>query len=58
MDTPTRLQASYFRGADAPPLLNSTIGRCLEEIAGRFADREALVVLHQGVRWTYAEYLE
>jgi len=58
MDCPARLTTSHFRGADAPPLLDATIGDCLESIARRFPDREALVVRHQGVRRTYAEYLE
>jgi len=58
MNCPARLTTSHFRGADAPPLLDATIGDCLESIARRFPDREALVVRHQGVRRTYAEYLE
>ena len=58
MDTLTCLQVSYFRGADTPALLNATIGRYLEDIAGRFPEGEALVVRHQGIRWNYAEYLE
>jgi fatty-acyl-CoA synthase len=57
MDIETRLQPSYFRGANQPPLLDLTIGDCLERIAGRYAQREALVVRHQGIRWTYGEYL-
>jgi fatty-acyl-CoA synthase len=58
MDCPARLTTSYFKGADAPPLLDQTIGDCLADIANRFPDREALVVRHQGVRRTYAAYLE
>jgi fatty-acyl-CoA synthase len=58
MDCPARLTTSYFKGADAPPLLDVTIGDCLADIANRFPDREALVVRHQGVRRTYAAYLE
>jgi fatty-acyl-CoA synthase len=57
MDTQTRLQMSYFRGSDRPPLLDCTIGDYLDEIATRFPNHEALVVRHQGIRWTYGEYL-
>jgi fatty-acyl-CoA synthase len=57
MDTQTRLQTSYFRGAEQPPLLDATIGDCLDDVAARFPHREALVVRHQGIRWSYGEYL-
>ena len=57
MDLQTRSQSSYFRGADTPPLIDVTIGDYLDDTAARFAGREALVVPHQGIRWTYAEYL-
>lgn len=36
-------------------LLERTIGADLEATTRRFGDREALVVPHQNVRWTYAE---
>jgi fatty-acyl-CoA synthase len=57
MDLQTRLQPSYFKGADTPPLLDVTIADYLDGIAARFADREALVVPYQGIRWTYDGYL-
>ena len=56
-DSQARLQASFFTGADQPPLLEATIGDYLDQIAARFPEREALVVPYQGIRWTYAEYL-
>ncbi|HWM18398.1 MAG TPA: AMP-binding protein [Ilumatobacteraceae bacterium] len=37
------------------PLLERTIGDDLHATAELYADREALVVRHQDVRWTYAE---
>jgi fatty-acyl-CoA synthase len=46
---------SYARGPTDVPLLSETIGECLRRIVGRFPDREALVVSHQGYRVTYAE---
>ena len=48
---------SYFKGADAPELIEETIGQCLGRIAKRFPDQPALVSRHQGIRWSYAEYL-
>ena len=38
------------------PLINQTIGENLEATAARFGDREALVVPHQGLRYTYADF--
>lgn len=46
---------SYVHGASAVPLLGETIGSHFDQAAERFAEREALVVRHQGVRWTYRE---
>jgi fatty-acyl-CoA synthase len=57
MDMHTHLHESYFRGAVEPPLLDVTIGDYLDDIATRFPAREALVVRHQGIRWTWGEYL-
>jgi fatty-acyl-CoA synthase len=52
------MNTSYFRGATAPPLIDETVGACLQRVARRFPNREALVVRHQGVRWTWSELLE
>ena len=57
MDAATHLQASYYQGTDTPSLIDQTIGNYLDDIATRFANREALVVRHQGIRWSYGEYL-
>lgn len=43
-------------GATDVPLLDQTIGDNLEETVRRFGDREALVVDHQGIRQTWAEF--
>lgn len=51
-------QASYARGATQPPLVRHTIGEALAGTAARHAEREALVVVHQDVRWSWAELLE
>ena len=57
MNIQSNLQFSYFKGADQPPLIDSTIGEFIEEIASRFPRREALVVRHQDIRWNWGEYL-
>ena len=48
--------ASYVHGAHDTPLIGATIGDYLTTIAARFGTNEALVVPHQGVRWTYTEF--
>ncbi|AMX02013.1 AMP-binding protein [Microbulbifer thermotolerans] len=47
---------SYTRGNSNLPLINMTIGDKFDQIAGDFPDNEALVVRHQGIRWTYREF--
>jgi len=46
---------SHTSGETGVPLLETTIGDDFDATAARFADREALVDVHQGRRWTYAE---
>ena len=48
-------QLSYAAGPAEPPVPEGTIGEWLDRAAERFADREALVVPWQDVRWTWAE---
>jgi len=45
--------ASYVHGVSDVPLLGETVGACFDRIAERFPGREALVVRHQGIRWSY-----
>jgi fatty-acyl-CoA synthase len=49
---------SHVKGADAPALIEKTIGEQFDETAARFPDQLALIVRHQDVRWTYAELAE
>jgi fatty-acyl-CoA synthase len=49
---------SYAHGGGAAPLLGETIGANLDRTIARFGDREALVSVHQDVRFTYAEFGE
>ncbi len=47
-------QLSYVHGASDKALIGQTIGRFFDEAWARHAEREALVVRHQGVRLSYA----
>jgi len=49
---------SYVCGTSDKPLLFKTIGKAIEEAADTWGDRQALVVCHQDIRWTYKELLE
>lgn len=51
-------QLSHVIGATDIPLLNQTIGESFDLMVSQFADREALVVCHQNIRWTYGELRE
>ncbi|MGA8051710.1 MAG: AMP-binding protein [Burkholderiales bacterium] len=46
---------SYVHGTSPVPLIGETIGEHFDRIATKYREREALVVRHQNVRWTYAE---
>ncbi|MFJ8691381.1 AMP-binding protein [Streptomyces roseolilacinus] len=47
---------SYAHGTGDTPLLGDTIGGNLARTVERFPDREALVDVESGRRWTYAEF--
>ena len=47
---------SIASGATKTPLLEETIGTNLEATVARFPDREALVVVQQNIRQTWAEF--
>jgi fatty-acyl-CoA synthase len=46
---------SYARGETSPPLLEETIGDNLRRTVAEHGEREALVEVASGRRWTYAE---
>src|ERR1700676_5740977 len=48
-------RGSYVHGNSGPPLIGKTIGALLDEVSATDGAREALVVAHQKVRWTYAK---
>src|SRR5215210_5188146 len=52
------LTRSYVHGASDIPLFGDTIGEHFDAVAGRWPDRQALVVRHQNIRWTYGELKE
>ena len=46
---------SYVCGASEKPLVYATIGDVFDRVAEQWGDREAIVVRHQGIRWTYRQ---
>ena len=51
-------QLSYVHGASGTPFIGDTIGVHFDRIAERFCDRDALIVRHQQIRWTYRQLKE
>ena len=54
-DTMTKLARSYVHGASTVPLIGETIGVHFDKVASRWSERDALIVRHQHLRWTYGE---
>ncbi|HOT94631.1 MAG TPA: AMP-binding protein [Methanoregulaceae archaeon] len=52
------VQLSYATGTSGIPLIGKTIGEMFDEIAARYPENEAVVSVHQGIRWTYRELKE
>jgi fatty-acyl-CoA synthase len=48
-------QLSYVHGASDRPFIGDTIGVHFDRIVERFGERDALIVRHQQIRWTYRE---
>ncbi|WCM89028.1 AMP-binding protein [Acidovorax sp. NCPPB 3576] len=49
------LTSAFARGSTAVPLIEQTIGAFFSDMAQRQPDREALVSVHQGLRYTYGQ---
>jgi fatty-acyl-CoA synthase len=49
-----RLTQSYVHGASATPLIGETIGARFDQTAARWGARDALVVRHQGIKWSWS----
>jgi len=52
------VEGSYASGTSSFPLLGMSIGKMLNNIAAKYPDNEALISVHQGIRWTYREFSE
>ncbi|MGW3244737.1 AMP-binding protein [Streptomyces sp. NPDC001070] len=50
------VEPSYASGTGTTPLLGDTIGRNLDRAVAAWPDRDALVDVTEGRRWTYAEF--
>ncbi len=51
----SKLTQSYVHGANSQALIGETVGVHFDRIVARRQDAEALVVRHQGIRWTYSD---
>ncbi len=58
MTSSQKLALSAGAGATDRPLLEDTIGQALERTAQQYPARTALVVRHQNIDWTYAQYVQ
>jgi fatty-acyl-CoA synthase len=52
------MKLSYVHGASTRLLIGETIGVHFDRTAARFADRDALIVRHQDIRWSWCELKE
>ena len=50
-----KLTQSYAHGVSMTPLIGDTIGVHFDKVAERFAERDALIVRQQNIRWSYGE---
>ena len=49
---------SYASGTSDKPLLGSTIGELFDKVSCKYSKREAIVSVHQNIRFTYSELAE
>jgi fatty-acyl-CoA synthase len=47
------ISTSYHHGHKGPALVGSTIGRWFADVCEQYGDRDALISLPQGIRWSY-----
>ena len=50
------VEGSYICGTSAVPLLGMTISEMVDSIAAKYPETEAIVSVHQDIRWTYREF--
>ena len=58
MPDPQDAQLSHTSGRTDVPLLEETIPENLDATVARFGDREALIDVAEGIRWTYREFAD
>ncbi|HII98664.1 MAG TPA: AMP-binding protein, partial [Methanoregula sp.] len=51
-------EGSYASGTSTFPLMGMTIGEMVDTIAKKYPDTDAVVSMHQDIRWTYREFNE
>ncbi|HVP96880.1 AMP-binding protein [Methanoregula sp.] len=51
-------KGSYTCGTSEFPLMGMTMGEMIDHIAANYPETEAIVSVHQNIRWTYREFLE
>jgi len=52
------LVQSYSHGASTKPLIGETLGANFDAAAEKWGERDALIVRHQNIRWSYLELQE
>jgi fatty-acyl-CoA synthase len=55
MDRVDKRRKSYAHGAGAQPLTARTVGDVLDAAAASWPDRDAVIVPHQGLRWSWRD---
>ena len=50
------VEGSYASGTSTFPLMGMTIGEMVDSIAAKYPDTDAVVSMHQNIRWTYREF--
>jgi fatty-acyl-CoA synthase len=51
-------EGSYASGTSTFPLMGMTIGEMVDRIAAKYPDNDAVVSMHQDIRWTYRQFLD
>jgi fatty-acyl-CoA synthase len=58
LSTQSTQSRSYVHGASHVPLFGATIGEAFDDTVRRWPDRDALIIRHQAIRWTWAAFRE
>jgi len=52
-----KISDSYSCGTSSSPLLGVTIGNMIDSVSAKYPDSEAIVSVHQNIRFTYREFI-